>query len=285
MRHRQSIMTKGFVYGVCVAALLPLGALRAQGPTPTSQMPAGSVAAPKPPETAIPAPLSPIRAAVPPAMEEREDPFSPSPTDAERRAEDDRRVRELVQPMINQMRDAISQGMGAQIEQNMQKAIEGMKRPEASLQTGPAGTTAGAPGMTKARRDRPTSSEEKQEDEAEARAEDLYAKAKMLIEDPDPKKQALGRAMLEQYDRGAMPRWSSGSGVYFIGCVNKKRMYRDKFGDVFTSEFWFDGSAGANNTTGGTGVTQTTAARQAQRTASGSSSGQGSAMGVDPCAD
>lgn len=283
MRHRRPRMAKGFVYGICVAALLPLGVSRAQGPTTLSQPPAAALPGAKPPEAS--ASPSPIRAAVPPAMEEREDPFSPSPTDAERRAEDDRRVRELVQPMINQMRDAISQGMGAQIEQNMQKAMEGMKRPEASLQTGPAGAGAGAPGTTKARRDRPASAEERHEDEAEARAEELYTKAKTLIEDPDPKKQALGRAMLEQYDRGAMPRWSSGSGVYFIGCVNKKRMYRDKFGTLFTSEFWFDGAAGANNTTGGTGVTQTTAARQAQRTASNSSGGQGSAMGVDPCAD
>ncbi|WP_456717343.1 MULTISPECIES: hypothetical protein [unclassified Bradyrhizobium] len=213
-------------------------------------------------------------------MEEREDPFSPSPTDAERRAEDDRRVRELVQPMINQMRDAISQGMGAQIDQSMQKALESMKRPEASI------PGAGPGGAVKAGGERAASPEQQKEEEAEARAQEQYAKAMALVEDPDPAKRSLGRALLEQYGRRIMPRWSSGSGVYFIGCVNRKRMYRDKFGDVFISEFWFDGSAGAGNTTGGSGVTQTTAARQPQqRVASGATGGHGSALAVDPCAD
>lgn len=283
MRHRLSILNKGFVYGVCVAAILPMAGAKAQGPAVAMQPPA-PVAAPAAATPSAPA----VRAAVPPSMEEREDPFSPSPTDAERRAEDDRRVRELVQPMINQMRDSISQGMGAQIEQGMQKAIENAKGSQASLQSGPAGV-AGAPGVTnpaKGQRDHQLSPDEKQDDESEARAQELVLKAKALIEDPDPKKRSLGRAMLEQHERGLMPRWSSGSGVYFIGCVNKKRMYRDKFGDVFISEFWFDGSAGAGNTTGGTSASQTTAVRQQpQRTASSSSSGQGASLALDPCAD
>jgi hypothetical protein len=284
MRQRLSIVCKGFVYGVCVAALLPFASAVAQGPNVAMQPPPAPVVT-APATTAAPPPAAPtaIKPVVTPSMEEREDPFSPSLTDAERRAEDDRRVRELVQPMINQMRDAISQGMGAQIEQSMQKSLETMKRPDGSV------PGAGLGGPVKGGDHSSSSADQQKEEEAEARAQEQYAKAMALAEDPNPAKRSLGRALLEQYGRGIMPRWSSANGVYFIGCVNKKRMYRDKFGDVFSSEFWFDGSAGAGNSTGGTGVTQTTAARQPQqlqqRVASGASSGQGPALALDPCAD
>jgi hypothetical protein len=166
----------------------------------------------------------------------------------------------------------------------MQKSLETMKRPDGTV---PGAGVGGPGGSVKGGGDHGASSAEQQkEEEAEARSQEQYAKALALAEDPNPAKRSLGRALLEQYGRGIMPRWSSASGVYFIGCVNKKRMYRDKFGDVFSSEFWFDGSAGAGNSTGGTGVTQTTAARQPQqRVASGASSGQGSALALDPCAD
>lgn len=275
MRRRQSIYRQGLM---CAAAFGYAVSAHAQAPSVPPQPQPAAVTSP----AAVPVPVRPL----PPTIEEREDPFQPPPTEAEKRAEEERRLRELVRPLIEQMRDSINQGVNGQIQDGLRSAIEeyGRQGREAQPQgAGKPGKRVKAPGDGA---DKPDPEDEKAE-KAEAKAQAALEKATEMASDPDPLKRQEGRARLEQIRRGQMPKWSSSEGVFFIGCINKRKLYRDRFGDIFQSELWFNGSSGAGGTSANS---YAAAARPAgQQTANASAPvGAGpssNVAAVDPCAD
>lgn len=278
MRRRQSIYRQGFM---CAAAFGFAYSAHAQAPSVPAQPQPAAVTSPAAP---VPVPVRPL----PPTIEEREDPFQPPPTEAEKRAEEERRLRELVRPLIDQMRDSINQGVNGQIQEGLRSAIEefGRQGREAQPQgSGKPGKRVKAPGEAV---DKPDPDDEKAE-KAEARAQAALEKATEMASDPDPLKRQEGRARLEQIRRGQMPKWSSSEGVFFIGCINKRKLYRDRFGDIFQSELWFNGSSGAGGTSANSyaaaarpGGGQQTASAGAAPVGAGASS---NVAAVDPCAD
>jgi hypothetical protein len=237
-----------------------------------------------PQPAAVTAPAIPARP-VPPTIEEREDPFQPPATEAEKRAEEERRLRDLVRPLIEQMRESINQGVNGQIQEGVRGAIEeygrqnrqGQPTQPASLPK--AGKSAKSGRLSGDGTDKPDPEDEKAE-KAEAMMQAAIEKATEMTSDPDPLKRQEGRARLEQIRRGQMPKWSSSEGIFFIGCINKRKLYRDRFGDIFQSELWFNGSSGA----GGAGGSSNAAA--ARPAGAGTSAGTaGNVASVDPCTD
>jgi TolA-binding protein len=256
-------------------------AVSAQAQTPPVPVPAQAQPA------AVTAP--PVRP-LPPTVEERDDPFQPPPTEVEKRAEDERRLRDLMRPLIDQMRESINQGVNNQIQDGVRGALEEYGRQSREVQQGAAGKP-GKSGKTRASAgadgaDR-SDPEDDKDDKAEARLQAALEKATEMAKDADPFKRQEGLARLEQIRRGQMPKWSSSEGVFFIGCINKRKLYRDRFGDIFHSELWFNGSSGAGGTGGNS---YAAAARPAgQQTASASapvgSGATANVASVDPCAD
>lgn len=261
---------------MCAAAFGFVVSAHAQAP---GQQPPGQSPAVAVPAQAVVRPL-------PPTVEERDDPFQPPPTEAERRAEDERRIRDMVRPMIEQMRESINQGVSGQIQDGVRGALEEFGRQNREVQQGKPGKSGKTGKAALGDADKPDPEDEKDE-KAEARLQAALEKATEMTKDPDPLKRQEGRARLEQIRRGQMPKWSSSEGVFFMGCINKRKLYRDRFGDIFQSELWFNGSSGAGGTSGNS---YAAAARPAgQQTASaGASVGASTTSNVaavDPCAD
>lgn len=280
MRRRSWICLQGFL----CAATLGIAA-------------AGAQTAPPPPVAApvVPAavPSVPPSRPLPPTVEEREDPFQPPPTEAERRAEEERRLRDLMRPMIEQMRESIRQGLDGQVQEGVRGAVEEIRSRANQQQQQQAAVPAAPPpagGKPSKTRTGAGPSDEKMDEEIEkaareeARMQAALEKANELARDPDPDKRVRGRAALEMIRRGSMPKWSSNEGVFFIGCVNKRKLYRDKFGQVFESELWFNGSSGAGGTGGNSYAAAARPAGQQTASAAGPSAIANVAT-VDPCAD
>jgi hypothetical protein len=216
-------------------------------------------------------------------VEEREDPFSPPPTEAEKRAEEDRRIRDLVRPLIDQMRDGLGQGLNGQVQEAVKGAVEDYLRQSrgGEVQQPQGKKRAKAPGAADDKED----AEDEKAEREERRLEAAVAKATEMAGDADPARREEGRARLEQIRRGRMPKWSSGEGVFFIGCINKRKLYRDRYGDIFQSELWFNGSSGAG---GIGGNAYAAAARSGQQTAAAGAppaGQQGGSASLDPCSD
>jgi hypothetical protein len=231
-----------------------------------------------------PAVQSPVSVpAAPPSVisPDRPDPFAPAPTEFERRREEERRIREIVRPMLDQLRDGITPSIAKEIQDAIKSQETAKPKPDGQ----PGADGKPAPGERRVLSDKPT------EDEiADARYEEAYAKAKELSKSPDPIRAEEGKIALEQLRRSRMARWSSQEGVFFIGCINQRKYYRDRFGVVFTSDLWFNGSSGAGNQ--GTTATRTTNAAAAPNRSISSTTVATSVgpqaqtnMALDPCAD
>lgn len=276
MRRRSLIYRQGFM---CAAAFSFVAAAHAQGPGHGSSASPPAVAASVPPSPTAIRPL-------PPTVEERDDPFQPPPTEAEKRAEDERRIRDMVRPMIDQMRESINQGVSGQIQDGVRGALEEYGRQNREVQQSKSGKSGKAGRASAGDADKPDPDDEKEE-KAAARLQAALEKAIEMTKDSDPLKRQEGRARLEQIRRGQMPKWSSSEGIFFIGCINNRKLYRDRFGDIFQSELWFNGSSGAGGTSGNS---YAAAARHTgqQTTSAGASVGGGATSNVaavDPCTD
>lgn len=226
---------------------------------------------------------------VPPTISpDRTDPFSPAPTEFERRREEERRIREILRPMLDQMRD----GLAPSINQQIQDAIRSQeparpKQPDGTPEQPAAPGQAKSPGERQILPDKPT-----EEDIADAKYEAAYAKAVALSRSPDPIRAEEGKIAIEQLRRSRMARWSSREGVFFIGCINQRKYYRDRSGVVFTSDLWFNGSSGTGGQSGADAATRTANAGNQSASNTRTAAGAGvigaqaqTNMALDPCAD